>query len=52
MEPADICTVSADLTPVVQRRLPDLVRLVLQEVERAGGTWAPLPAAATGSETA
>lgn len=42
MEPADILTVTCDLTPLVARRLPDLARLVLREVEAAGGSCTPL----------
>ena len=42
MEPADILSVTCELTPVVARRLPDLARLVLREIEAAGGSWRPV----------
>ncbi len=44
MEPQDMDSVSVELTPVVARRLPDLARLLLREIEAAGGAWTPLPA--------
>ncbi len=46
MEPADILSVACELTPPVARRLPDLARLVLREIEAAGGTCTPLPSQA------
>jgi hydrogenase maturation protease len=42
MEPADILSVTCELTPVVARRLPDLARLVLREIEAAGGSGRPV----------
>ncbi|HMM39347.1 MAG TPA: HyaD/HybD family hydrogenase maturation endopeptidase [Desulfovibrio sp.] len=41
VEPQDMDGVGLELTPVVARRLPDLVRLLLREIERLGGVWSP-----------
>ncbi|WP_449241730.1 HyaD/HybD family hydrogenase maturation endopeptidase [Desulfovibrio sp.] len=41
VEPQDMDGVGLELTPVVARRMPDLARLLLREIERLGGAWTP-----------
>lgn len=50
VEPADYETMSAGLSPVLEAKLPEVMDLVLKEVERAGGTYTPRTAANPATE--
>lgn len=39
IEPKDLDTLSENLTPTVEARLPDLISMVLHEITVLGGTW-------------
>jgi hydrogenase maturation protease len=41
MEPADYQTMGLDLSPVAQAAMPTMVRAVLDEIVRVGGTFQP-----------
>ncbi|MCE5243664.1 MAG: HyaD/HybD family hydrogenase maturation endopeptidase [Desulfobacteraceae bacterium] len=42
IEPADISPWGTELTEVVESRMEELCRQVLEEIERAGGSYAPV----------
>ncbi len=50
MEPEDISPWGTELTETVARRLPELEREVLEEIQRAGGTWIPKTSHPDGSD--
>ena len=39
IEPADLNTLSEELTPVVEAGIPNLISMVLEEISAFGGTW-------------
>ncbi len=44
MEPVDYHSMGTEVSPAVAQKLPDMCRIVLKEVEAAGGTYVPADA--------
>ncbi|MBZ4659022.1 MAG: hybD [Desulfacinum sp.] len=49
MEPQDISPWGTELTPGVAAAVPELERLVLEEIRKAGGTWMPKSSSPSGA---